>query len=116
MKEWIQNYWPMAALAIWLGYKWWNARRVAALLPELRQRGAVLLDVRTLAEFAAANAPGTLNIPLQELGKRLHEIPRNVPVVLGCASGSRSAMARLMLRRHGFTPVYNIGAWRNFQA
>ena len=95
--EFLKNYWPMLALALWFGYKWWNARRVVALLPALKQQGATLLDVRSVAEFASANAPGTVNIPLQELGARLDEIPRNTPVVVGCASGTRSGMAKMLL-------------------
>lgn len=110
----VKQYWPLAALALWFGYKWWNARRVRALLPELRQKGAVLIDVRSAAEFASGSAPGTVNIPLPELGARLHEIPRSVPVVLCCASGTRSGMARRMLKRNGYEDVFNIGAWRNF--
>jgi len=112
--EFLKNYWPLLVLALWLGYKWWNARRVVALLPALKQQGATLLDVRSVAEFANANAPGTVNIPLQELGARLAEIPRNAPVVVGCASGTRSGMAKLLLKKKGFAPVHNIGAWSNF--
>ena len=112
--EFLKNYWPLLALALWLGYKWWNARRVVALLPALKQQGATLLDVRSVAEFANANAPGTVNIPLQELGARLAEIPRNATVVVGCASGTRSGMAKLLLKKKGFAPVHNIGAWSNF--
>ena len=41
-----KQYWPFLALALWFGYKWWNARKVAALLPDLKQRGATLVDVR----------------------------------------------------------------------
>ncbi len=110
----LKEYWPFLALALWLGYKWWNARRVRALLPELREQGAVLVDVRSPAEFASGSAPGTINIPLQELGSRLHEIPCSVPVVLCCASGTRSGMARMMLKKNGYGQVYNIGAWGNF--
>ena len=112
--EFLKNYWPMLALALWFGYKWWNARRVVALLPALKQQGATLLDVRSVAEFASANAPGTVNIPLQELGARLDEIPRNTPVVVGCASGTRSGMAKMLLKKKGFAQVHNIGAWPNF--
>ena len=115
IQDFLQNYWPVLALALWWGHKWWRARRVMALLPGLRQSGAWLVDVRTPAEFAAANAPGTVNIPLQEMGSRLAEIPRDRPVVVGCASGTRSGMARLVLRKHGYPKVYNIGTWRNFQ-
>lgn len=112
--DFLQQYWPLLALAVWLGHKWWRSRRVRAMLPRLRAQGASLIDVRSVAEFAAASAPGTVNIPLDELGLRLHEIPRQAPVVLGCASGTRSGMARLMLKRKGYTQVYNIGGWRNF--
>ena len=112
--EFLKNYWPLLVLALWLGYKWWNARRVVALLPALKQQGATMLDVRSVAEFANANAPGTVNIPLQELGARLDEIPRNAPVVVGCASGTRSGMAKMLLRKNGFEQVHNIGAWTKF--
>lgn len=114
MKDFLQNYWPLMVLALWFAHKWWRARRVVALLPALKERGAVLLDVRSEAEFAAAHAPGTVNIPLQELGARLAELPHGKPVVVGCASGTRSGMARLLLRRRGHAQVYNIGAWGNF--
>jgi rhodanese-related sulfurtransferase len=106
-----QKYWPLAALGLWLGYKWWNSSRVLAMLPQLKKDGATLVDVRSAAEFAGANASGTVNIPLPELGRRLGEIPRSAPVVLCCASGTRSAMARMMLRKNGYQRVYNIGTW-----
>ena len=112
--DFLNNYWPLLALALWFGYKWLNARRVVALLPALKQQGATLLDVRSAAEFAQASAPGTVNIPLQELAARLEEIPRNAPVVVGCASGTRSGMAKMLLKKKGFAPVHNIGGWSNF--
>lgn len=109
----VELYWPLMALALWFGYKWWNARRVMAMLPELRKNGALLVDVRSAAEFAGGNAPGSINIPLQELGSRLKEVPASAPVVLCCASGTRSGMARLMLKRKGYKQVFNIGKWPN---
>lgn len=108
------QYWPFLALALWFGYKWWNSRRVAALLPALRQGGAMLIDVRSPGEFAAGNAPGTINIPLNELGNRLNEIPKTVPVVVACASGTRSGMAKMLLKKNGYLQVHNIGTWSKF--
>lgn len=110
----LKNYWPLMALALWFGYRWWNSRRVVALLSSLKQQGATLVDVRSMAEFAQASAPGTLNIPLQELGARLAEIPRNAPVVLACASGTRSGMVKMLLKKHGYAKVYNLGVWAHF--
>lgn len=112
--DFVKTYWPFLALALWFGYKWWASRKVVAMLPELRKNGAILIDVRSAGEFAQANAPGTINIPLQDLGSRLSEIPKSVPVVVGCASGSRSGMARMMLKRQGYQNVYNIGSWSKF--
>lgn len=110
----VKQYWPLMALALWFGYKWWSARKVVALLPELKNSGATLVDVRSAAEFAGGSAPGTINIPLQELGSRLGEIPKSAPVVLCCASGTRSGMAKMMLKKNGYEKVFNIGKWSNF--
>lgn len=110
----LRDNWPLLLLAAWFGRKWWRARRVKALLPKLKQQGALLLDVRSAAEFAAASAPGTVNIPLGELSGRLAEIPQSAPVVVGCASGTRSGMARMLLRKNGYAQVYNIGTWKQF--
>jgi rhodanese-related sulfurtransferase len=108
------KYWPILALVFWFGYKWWASQRVLAMLPELKQSGALLLDVRSAAEFASANAPGTINIPLPELSNRLKEVPKDSPVVLCCASGTRSGMAKMLLKKNGYTQVHNIGAWTRF--
>jgi len=110
----LEKYWPFVALGLWFAFKWWNSRRVRAMLPELRKNGAILVDVRSAGEFANGNAPGTINIPLQELGSRLGEIPKSSPVVLGCASGTRSGMAKMMLKRKGYPEVHNIGTWSKF--
>jgi rhodanese-related sulfurtransferase len=109
-----QKYWPFMALGLWFAYKWWNSKRVIAMLPELRKSGATFIDVRSAGEFASGNAPGTINIPLQELGSRLSEIPKSLPVVLCCASGTRSGMAKLLLKKNGYPQVHNIGTWSKF--
>ena len=106
-----EKYWPLLALGLWFAYKWWNSKKVIAMLPELRRNGATFVDVRSAGEFANANAPGTINIPLNELGNRLREIPKSSPVVLCCASGTRSGMAKLLLKSKGYRKVHNIGTW-----
>lgn len=109
--ELFEKYWPFMVLVLWFGYKWWNSKRVVAMLPELKKNGALFVDVRSAGEFAHVNAPGTINIPLPELGRRLSEIPKSAPVVLCCASGTRSGMAKLLLKKNGYQNVYNIGTW-----
>lgn len=109
-----EKYWPLMALGLWFAYKWWNSKKVVAMLPELKKNGAIFVDVRSAGEFAKGNAPGTINIPLQELGSRLGEIPKSAPVVLCCASGTRSGMAKRMLIKKGYQNVHNIGTWSKF--
>ncbi|MBS2028134.1 MAG: rhodanese-like domain-containing protein [Deltaproteobacteria bacterium] len=77
----------------------------------LVQSGAKLVDVRTPSEFQAGHIPGAVNVPLQELGSRAGSLGEKTrPVVLYCASGARSAMARSRLKGLGFTQVFNLGA------
>ena len=86
---------------------------VTDLSPDNLVRYDAIIDVRSPAEFAGGSAPGSINIPLSELGSRLAEIPKTAPVVLCCASGSRSGMAKMMLKKNGYQQVFNVGKWRN---
>jgi rhodanese-related sulfurtransferase len=114
LSDFLQHYWPFLAVGLWFLYKWWNSKRVSAMLPQLKKNGALLIDVRSAGEFENGNAPGTINIPLQELSGRLGEIPKSAPIVLCCASGTRSGIAKLLLIKNGYRNVYNIGAWNKF--
>ena len=107
----ISQSWPFIAVVLWFAYKWWNSKKVVAMLPDLKKQGALFVDVRSAGEFASGNAPGTVNIPLNELGNRLGEIPKSSPIVLCCASGTRSGMAKLLLQKNGYQNVHNIGTW-----
>ncbi|MDR3683623.1 MAG: rhodanese-like domain-containing protein [Geothrix sp.] len=82
-------------------------------LMELKAAGAQLVDVRTPAEFAQGNVPGSVNIPLDQLLARMGEIDRTRPVLLFCASGGRSGMAKQVLDREGYAQTHNAGAWTN---
>lgn len=73
--------------------------------------GAVIVDVRTPSEFQGGNVVGSINIPLQELEKRLDEVKQlGKPVVLCCASGGRSGMAERFLKVRGVS-CENGGGW-----
>lgn len=72
--------------------------------------GALVVDVRTPEEFADEQYPNALNIPVDELVQRLHEFGDTAkPVVLYCATGSRSAYAARVLRSSGYADVTNAG-------
>ena len=78
----------------------------------------VLLDVRTPEEYRQANLRGSLLIPLSDLSRRINEIPRDRPVLVFCAVGSRSGSAAGLLASRGYREVYNmsdglVGWYRN---
>jgi adenylyltransferase/sulfurtransferase len=66
---------------------------------------AVILDVREPHEAAICGIPGARLIPLGELPRRLHELDRDIPIVVYCKSGGRSAMAVRLLRESGLGGV-----------
>jgi len=72
---------------------------------------ARLVDVRSAGEYASGHLDGALNVPVQDLAKRMEELgDKTKPVVLYCASGMRSASAAGMLRRAGLADVHDLGA------
>lgn len=98
---------PIAAFA-WLLLRARGASQ--AKLKALAVRDPQWVDVRTPSEFAGGHASGSINIPLDGLMGRLGELDRARPVILACASGSRSAVATSLLKRKGFEAV-NAGRW-----
>lgn len=79
-------------------------------LAEKIRAGAVVVDVRTPDEFADGHYRNAKNIPIRDLMRRMGEIgDKNVPVVLYCETGSRSALAAKLLKASGFKDVINAG-------
>ncbi|MBI5006488.1 MAG: rhodanese-like domain-containing protein [Nitrosomonadales bacterium] len=73
-------------------------------------QGALLLDVREPAEYAAIHAPNAKLVSLGEVGLRLKELDayKDKPVAVICRSGRRSAKAVAILQEAGFTQVSNV--------
>jgi len=68
----------------------------------------VLLDVREPEEHALGSIEGAINISVDELRKRLDEVPRGKKLVVFCRSGHRSYFACRILMQNGFNEVYNL--------
>ncbi|NIM29490.1 MAG: rhodanese-like domain-containing protein [Gammaproteobacteria bacterium] len=91
------------------------------LLVERLQRGEapLLVDVRTPGEYQSGHVPGAVNIPLQELQRRLEELRpyRNTELVLYCETGVRAGHAGRFLEQQGFTELRalqgHMSAWRS---
>jgi rhodanese-related sulfurtransferase len=111
----------VALLGAYIGYKWWERRRFFRLLRMARisvadlyaliQAGAspVILDVRstTARELEPKWIPGALNVPLQDVGRHLKELPRDREIILYCTCPSEASAARVakILMNHGFKRV-----------
>lgn len=75
----------------------------------------LVLDVRQPAEYSQMHIAGSRLIPLNELHRRMGELPANREIVCICASGSRSKSAAKMLLKAGYK-VHDVTggmhAWR----
>lgn len=84
-------------------------------LQEVLNHGAYLVDVRTPGEFASGSAKGAVNIPLDKLTAQLAKLKNKEHIVVFCRSGARSAQAKAVLNKNGFSNVINGGTWENVQ-
>ncbi len=86
------------------------ARKITTLTPTetwetCRSNGVVLVDVRQPQEWRSGVVAGALLIPLNELARRIEELPRQSTVAFLCRSGHRSTLAARQARRHGIDVV-----------
>lgn len=76
----------------------------------LMQPDVFVLDVRTPLEFRGGYLPGAVLIPVDELERRMDELPeeKSSTILVYCAHGVRSAYARSLLEKNGYMNVYNL--------
>jgi rhodanese-related sulfurtransferase len=76
--------------------------------------GAIVVDVREPGEYVGGHVPGATLVPMGQLSSRMHELPKNKPIYLICASGNRSLAMTNLLMRAGYD-AYSVtggtGAW-----
>ncbi len=85
---------------------------------QLMNQGAVLVDVRSQAEFDSGHILDARHVPQDEVAKAAETLKRfkEKVVVVCCESGMRSGAAARVLQAQGFTKVVNLRgglqAWR----
>ncbi len=62
----------------------------------------VILDVRTKDEAAAGKLKNSIAIPLDEIGARMGELPKDKMIYVHCTTGARADMAAQELKKNGF--------------
>jgi hydroxyacylglutathione hydrolase len=86
-----------------------TALRPSSVALALERQELQLLDVRDPAEWSAGHVPGSLHLPLSELGDgRRVTLPSDRPIAVACASGARAALAASVLRRRGHQLVSRV--------
>ena len=86
-----------------------SARRASGDAP-------VVIDVRSAEEFAAGHIPGALNIPFDQVAKRISEVDAPHGVALYCMVGPRARKGESALLGAGYTSVLHLegglAAWQ----
>lgn len=91
-------------------------KRMSFVSAEMARRhlaaGALVIDVRSEAEFSSGHVAKAVNIPLGELAERIPQLAKdkNQVLLVHCLSGGRSAIARQQLKRMGYANVFNLGS------
>ena len=64
--------------------------------------GAVIVDVRTAEECKDGMIKGAINIPSDEIARRLEELPKDKLIITECPTGTRAEMAYTILKEKGY--------------
>lgn len=82
-------------------------------IQEYLEKGAIILDVRTLPEWNDGHTDGAKHIVLNTIPENIEEIKSwNKPIIAVCKSGGRSGQATDFLAQHGID-IINGGPWQN---
>lgn len=82
-------------------------------IEEYLEKGAVVIDVRTVAEYDGGHVPGSINIVLDTIPQKIEEIKAlGDSFIAVCRSGARSGNAVEFLENHGLD-IINGGPWQD---
>ena len=86
-------------------------------IPDLRKReDVILLDTRTPFEYMRGFADGFINIPLDDLRKRIGELDKSKKIYVMCQSGLRSYLATRILMQSSFDAYNFAGGFRLYSS
>lgn len=77
---------------------------------KINRDDAVVIDIREQGEYAQGHIPNARHIPVGELERRMPELEKlkPAPIILCCATGSRSRGATTKLQKAGFDQIFNL--------
>ena len=79
------------------------------------KKNAVLLDVRTPAEYQKGYLQGAINLPQADVDTKAATVvpAKDTPVYVYCRGGREATMAAEKLLKQGYTNVHNLGAMKD---
>ena len=83
---------------------------IAELQNKIKE-GAFLVDVRSASEYHSGHVPGSVNIPVDTISKNLQKFQNKKSILVFCASGMRSGVAKSILQKNNIPNVINAGTW-----
>lgn len=98
-------------LAIYVTYRIYRFATLDDGLEEKIANGAIILDVRTEAEYEMGHIDGSMNISLGSIRERYTELDSEKTYITTCSHGLRSVKVESLLKERGFKNVFNGGAW-----
>jgi hydroxyacylglutathione hydrolase len=99
LKEWRTSGKPVESL---------GTLSVTELREMLKKNEILLLDVREPAEWDEGHIEGAQNIYVGNVGEKADELSREKPLAITCEWGGRGGLAASIVRKMGFTRVYNV--------
>jgi len=75
-----------------------------------------MLDVREPDEWGAGHVPGSVHIPMRELGARQAELPKDRTILCVCRSGNRSGTVVRALVEAGYAAENLDGGLQSWEA
>lgn len=85
-------------------------------IAEFVEQGAIVVDVRTPAEFKHGHIKGAINVPLDKIPSKTDFLAKKgKPIITCCRSGMRSRSAAMTLKTKNI-PVINGGAWTSLKS
>lgn len=74
----------------------------------------IIVDVRTKEEFHGGHIEKSVNIPFDSLSGEAEKLQKYDHVIVVCASGMRSALAKSILTGKGLKNVHDGGGWQSY--
>ncbi len=90
-----------------------SAKEAKALV---ESENAILVDVRSAAEYQRGHIDGAVLAPIMQIFMGAESLlgDKDKTIIVYCETGSRSSMAKMVLKRKGYKRVHDLGGVNNW--